>query len=144
VKVDAIRLALGFLGATVLLVLGVRTVWSAFRVRAGGETEAEVASPRRAFLTALAATASNPLTIVSWAAVFAGASVAGAVEGSLETAVLLIGIGLGTLCWKSGLTAVVAVTRRCAGQRTLAFVDVASGLGLAGFGAVLGVRAVHD
>ena len=46
---------------------------SAFRVRLGGESLDEVASPRRAFATALAATASNPLTIASWAAIFAAA-----------------------------------------------------------------------
>ena len=34
----------------------------------------EVATPRRAFATALGATASNPLTIASWAAVFAAAA----------------------------------------------------------------------
>ena len=36
-----------------------------------------------AFVTALAATASNPLTIASWAAVFAAASTAGADSGAL-------------------------------------------------------------
>src|SRR5204863_8839325 len=68
--IDALRLALGLVGAAVLAVLGARTLWSAFRVRLGGEAEDEVASPRRAFATSLAATASNPLTIASWAAIF--------------------------------------------------------------------------
>jgi len=61
----------------VLVYLGSRTLLAAFRVRAGLEAAEEVASPRRAFLTALGATASNPLTIASWAAVFAAASSAG-------------------------------------------------------------------
>ena len=65
------------LGAVVLVALGARTLWSAFRVRLGGEADSEVATPRRAFATSLAATASNPLTIASWAAVFAAASTAG-------------------------------------------------------------------
>ena len=71
------RPILGILGAAVIAVLGFRTLWSAFRVRTGGEMEAEVRSPRRAFLTSLAATASNPTTIGSWAAIFAAASAAG-------------------------------------------------------------------
>ena len=50
-----------------------RTLRDAFRVRLGAETDDEVASPRRAFATSAAATASNPLTIASWAAVFAAA-----------------------------------------------------------------------
>src|SRR3954462_4695487 len=69
--IDPLRLAFGILGAVVLAVIGGRTLWSAFRVRTGGESLDEVASPRRAFATALAATASNPLTIASWAAIFA-------------------------------------------------------------------------
>src|SRR5690349_15238556 len=51
-----LRLGAGVAGALVLAILGVRTLWSAFRVRMGGEATAEVASPRRAFLTTLAAT----------------------------------------------------------------------------------------
>ena len=66
-----LRVVLGLVGAAVLIVFGARTLWSAFRVRLGGEAAAEVATPRRAFLTSLAGTASNPLTIASWAAIFA-------------------------------------------------------------------------
>ena len=73
------------MGAAVLVALGLRTLWSAFRVRLGGEHDDEVATPRKAFLTSLAATASNPLTIASWAAVFAAASTAGAADSSATT-----------------------------------------------------------
>ena len=75
---EPVRLALGLIGAAVLVGLGARTLYSAFRVRLGGELDAEVATPRRAFLTSLAGAASNPLTIASWAAIFAAASAAGA------------------------------------------------------------------
>src|SRR3954469_10272635 len=56
--VDALRLGLGLTGAAVIAVLGARTLWSAFRVRLGGEAHEEVSSARRAFATSLAATAS--------------------------------------------------------------------------------------
>ena len=72
--IDPLRTTLSLLGAAVLLFLGIRTLRDAFRVRLGAETEFEVASPRRAFATSAAATASNPLTIASWGAVFAAAS----------------------------------------------------------------------
>jgi putative LysE/RhtB family amino acid efflux pump len=76
-----------------LAVLGLKTLWSAFRVRLGGESEEEeVASPGRAFLTSLAATASNPATILSWAAVFAAAS---SIDGTAETLLLCLGVGCG-------------------------------------------------
>src|SRR4051812_9345146 len=98
-SIEPLRPAVGVLGAVVVGVLGVRTLWSAFRVRTGGESLDEVASPRRAFATALAATASNPLTIASWAAVFAAASTAGAVaaSGGAGAPLLLAGVGTGSM-----------------------------------------------
>ena len=53
--VGPLRLILGAVGALVLISLGVRTLYSAWRVRAGGEFVAESATARRAFLTALGA-----------------------------------------------------------------------------------------
>src|SRR5207245_9752498 len=47
-QIDAVRLALGIVGACLLAAIGVRTLHSAFRVRLGGEADEEVASPRRA------------------------------------------------------------------------------------------------
>src|SRR4051794_16239832 len=79
--IDAIRTALGLVGAIVLVCLGVKTLYSAFRVRSGLEAAEEVASPKKAFLTSLGATASNPLTIASWAAIFAAASTASVASG---------------------------------------------------------------
>ena len=69
---------LGLLGAAVLVLLGARTLRNAFRIRLGEASES--VSPRRGFLTALSATASNPLTIASWAAIFSAASAAGAAD----------------------------------------------------------------
>jgi len=138
-----LRLAAGVLGVVVLTVLGVRTLWSAFRVRLGGETHEEVASPRRAFVPALGAPASNPLTIASWAAVFAAASTAGASAhgGSL---LLLAGVGLGSMSWMTLLAAGVASARRLIGDRLLRAVDVLAGAGLLAFAAALGVRTLHE
>ena len=141
--IDPLRIAFGGIGAAVLLVLGARTLWSAFRVRTGGEAVEEVASARRAFATALAATASNPLTIASWAAVFAAASTAGAAEQG-GTAVLLTGVGLGSLSWMCVLTGGVALARRALGPRALRVVDALSGAGLVGFGGVLAWRTLRD
>jgi hypothetical protein len=47
-----------------LAAIGLRTLWPAFGLGIGSETEEGVATPGRALRTALAATASNPLTIV--------------------------------------------------------------------------------
>jgi putative LysE/RhtB family amino acid efflux pump len=136
--IGPLRIVLGFVGGAVLLVLGARTLWTAFRVRAGGEVEAEVASPRKAFATALAGTASNPLTIASWAAVFAAASAGGAASSPIA---LVAGVGLGSLAWMTGLATGIAAARRAIGTRAIALADAIAGLGLIGFGAVLTLRA---
>jgi putative LysE/RhtB family amino acid efflux pump len=141
---EPLRLAAGLVGALVLAVLGARTLWSAFRVRMGAEDPAEVASPGRAFVTALGATASNPLTIASWAAVFAAASTAGAAAGAIGTAALLAGVCLGSLAWMTLLAGAVSAARRLAGERVLRAVDGLAGAGLVAFGGLLAVRTLHD
>jgi putative LysE/RhtB family amino acid efflux pump len=141
-QIDPVRLALGIVGACVLAAIGLRTLHSAFRVRLGGESNDEVASPRRAFLTSLGATASNPLTIASWAAAFSAASTA-ALAGSAPTAVVLVaGVGTGTLTWFTFLSGTLAVARRRVGPRLVAGVDVVSGLAILGFAGLLGWRTI--
>jgi putative LysE/RhtB family amino acid efflux pump len=127
----------------VLVFLGVRTLVSAFRVRLGGEADEEVATPARAFATALGATASNPLTIASWAAIFTAAGAAGAAHGG-EVAVLLAGVGIGSMTWMAILATGVSVARRWVGDRTLRAVDVIAGAGLLGFGGLLAYRTLDD
>src|SRR3954471_3435576 len=141
--IDPLRVAFGILGAVVLVVLGLRTLWSAFRVRTGGESMDEVASPRRAFATALAATASNPLTIASWAAIFAAASTAGAIAGG-GTIPLLLGVGLGSMSWMALLTGGVALARHGVGERFVRAVDVLAGAGLVAFGGALAWHTLQD
>jgi putative LysE/RhtB family amino acid efflux pump len=138
--IEPLRLAFGVLGAVVLAVIGARTLWSAFRIRMGGESSEELATPRAAFVTALGATASNPLTIASWAAVFAAASTAGAGGG----VALLAGVGLGSLTMMSLLAGGVSVARRWVGPRMLRTVDGVAGVGVLGFGALLAYRTVRD
>ena len=142
--IDALRLALGVVGAVVLVVLGARTLWSAFRVRLGGESLQEVATPGRAFATSLAATASNPLTIASWAAVFAAASTASVASSGADTAALLAGVGLGSLTWVTVLACIAALAGRYVGDRVLRVVDGVSGAGLIGFGGLLAWRSADD
>lgn len=135
---DPLRVVAGLAGAVVLVALGVRTFLSALRVRHGLEVDDEVASPRRAFLTAVVATASNPSTIVSWAAIFGAASSA----TSARPVPLVVGVGLGSLTWVLVLAAAVAVVRRAVGPRTVALADGVAGLGLCTFGGVLGWRTL--
>jgi threonine/homoserine/homoserine lactone efflux protein len=146
-EIDALRLGLGAAGAVVLAAIGARTLWAAFRVRLGGEAPEEVTGPGRAFATAVAATASNPLTIATWAAIFAAASTAsvGAAADSPATVVLLLGgVALGTLIAFSALSLLVTLVRARFGARLLGIVDAVAGAGLLGFAGLLGWRTAHD
>ncbi|MHB8294558.1 MAG: LysE family transporter [Acidimicrobiales bacterium] len=139
-----LRLALGLLGAGVLVGLGARTMWSALRIRQGMETPGEVSSLGRAFLTALVATASNPLTIASWAAIFTASSTAHIAAGTSGAIVFLVGVGAGSLAWFTVLSGLAIVARRRLGSGAIRWIDVASGLGLVGFGGLLGWRSVRS
>ncbi|MEA2278010.1 MAG: hypothetical protein QOC78_2970 [Solirubrobacteraceae bacterium] len=142
---EPVRIALGLVGAAVLIGLGARTLYGAFRIRHGGEVRADVATPRRAFLTALAGTASNPATIASWAAIFAAASAAGAADSAAGAVLLVAGVGAGSLAWVTLLATGVAIARRSAGDRAMRLADAVAGLGLLGFGGALAYGAVrHD
>ena len=146
-EMDALRVAFGLTGALVLGLIGTRTLWAAFRVRLGGEAPEEVASPRRAFATAVAATASNPLTIATWAAIFTAASAAavGDAATSVDGAALMLGgVALGTLTAFTALSLLVAAVRTRFGPRLLSTVDVVAGTGLLGFAGLIGWRAVHE
>jgi putative LysE/RhtB family amino acid efflux pump len=144
-EIAPVRLGLGVVGAVVLIALGARSLHAAFRVRLGVEATFDVAGPRRAFLTSLGATASNPATIVSWAAIFAGASAAGAAGTSASAVALVAGVGLGSLCWVTVLACAVAVVRRAVGERAARAADAVAGIGLIGFGGAVGYSTLrHD
>ncbi len=137
--VDPVRVVLGVVGAGVLVWLGARTLVAAWTVRAGFDGAA-AASPYTAFRTSLGATASNPATIVSWAAIFAAAS------ATSDTAAvpLVAGVGLGSLTWVGLLAVVTALVRRAVGVRAVRLADGVAGVGLVAFGGVLGWRTLHD
>jgi putative LysE/RhtB family amino acid efflux pump len=137
-SIAPLKTSLALLGAAVLLMLGVRTLRDAFRARIAADDRVEVASPRRAFVTSLAATASNPSTIASWAAIFAAASTSGATD---TPALLVFGVGLGSLCWVTLLAAGTATARRAVGGRAVRIADTVAGVGLLVFGVALAAQA---
>ena len=124
----------GVIGAGFLAYLGAMTLWGAFRIRLGGEVAEEVATPRRAFITSLAATASNPMTIASPAAIFTAASTADLVGSGFKASALVGGVAaVGTFAWFLSLSLGLSLARRRVGERLLVVVDVVSGVALLGF-----------
>lgn len=143
-SVEPLRIALGIAGAAFLTAIGLRTLRGAFRVRLGAEAPLEAATPKRAFLTSVACTASNPATIASWAAIFAAASGAGAVTGSAAAVLLIAGVAIGSLTWVTVLASAVAAARRGLGERASRVADSIAGVAMLGFGGALIYSTAHD
>jgi putative LysE/RhtB family amino acid efflux pump len=141
-EVDALRLTLGVLGALVIAAIGARTLWAAFSLEVHAEQGEAVLSPRRALRTALAATASNPLTVISWAAVFAAASTAEVASSGSATALMVGGVLVGSFAWMAILAAGLTLLRRRIGVRGLRLLDAVSGTGILLFAVVLGARTL--
>lgn len=143
-EVDALRVTFGLLGAAVLVVLGVRSLHHAARIRGGGETDDEVLTPPQAFRTTLVAMASNPQTIAYWAAVFTAASTSDVTTSTGPTVALLGAVGAGTLGWNVVQTGMFATVGRRLPDRAFGLIDALSGLGILAFGGVLGWKTLRD
>ena len=126
------RTALAFVGGVVLVWLAIRTI------RAHPASSAAAADDRpgmpAAFLSIYGMTMTNPMTILSFAGIFAGLGLAG--HGGTEAALLTIGVFLGSSLWWVGLTAVVGRLRSRVTPRALAWVNRVSGAVLLVFGAI--------
>lgn len=137
---DSISWWVGLAGALFLLCLGLKILLGRPAARAAE------AGPRRgslagAFATTLLLTLSNPLTIVSFLAVFASLGVAASgAPGAAATVVA--GVFLGSLAWQWGLVALAGLARRWMAAGLLIWVNRASGLLLLGFAAWLLWRAL--
>ncbi|APU14127.1 MULTISPECIES: LysE family transporter [Actinoalloteichus] len=139
-QLGGVRIVFGALGVAVLLVLGIRALRSALRDGPADPAVDGVSGVRPAFLTGLAATAANPLTILSWAAVFAAVSAAGTADGSGSSPILLVGVGIGTFCWFALLSVLVAGLGRFLGPRLRRTIDLVAACGLLVFAVVLAWR----
>jgi threonine/homoserine/homoserine lactone efflux protein len=141
-QVEGLRVGLGLLGAVVLVVLGMRTLHAAFRIRLGAEVDGEVVSPRAALWTGIIATASNPITILTWGAVFSGAAVAQVSNTSGSAWAFVIGIAAGSWIVHAILATIGSRLGSHIGERALRWTDIVSGSGLVLFGSGLGVRTL--
>ncbi len=123
---------LRLVGGLFLCYRGVKTALAAPATRptaAGGTTLA------RAYLSALALTLTNPLTILSFAAIFAGLGAGVRARGGYgATAMLVLGVFAGSALWWVILTGVVAALRARVTPRGLRWINRASGAAILVFG----------
>jgi threonine/homoserine/homoserine lactone efflux protein len=126
------RTVLAFAGGAFLVWLAIRTI----RTRpaaAAAETDARPGLAA-AYLSIYGLTMTNPMTILSFAGIFAGLGLGG--RGGPEAALLTIGVFLGSSLWWVLLTAVVGRLRERISGRALLWINRVSGTVLLAFGAV--------
>lgn len=117
-------------GGIFLCYLGVKTALAAPAARSAAAGGANMA---RAYASALALTLTNPLTILSFAAIFAGLG-AGSGGGYEAPALLVLGVFAGSALWWVILTSVVAALRARVTPRGLRWINRASGAIILSFG----------
>jgi threonine/homoserine/homoserine lactone efflux protein len=125
------RLVLGLVGGLFLLVLGWRTVTSRPDAVAVADERPGLLG---AFLSIFGLTMTNPMTIISFAAIFAGLGVVG--RGGVDAALLTLGVFCGSMSWWLILTTVVSALRARVTVRALTWVNRVSGVVLLGFAIV--------
>jgi putative LysE/RhtB family amino acid efflux pump len=138
--IDGVRTIAGLAGAATLVVLGVLVLRSVRGIDVDAPGRDRATSPSRALGISIVATAANPTTIASWAAIFAAAGVAASVDEFTEAARLVVGVGAGSASWFALLVTLAATTGRRIGRRALQAIDVASGTALVAFGIALALR----
>jgi threonine/homoserine/homoserine lactone efflux protein len=84
------------------------------------------------------------MTIASWAAIFAAASAASLATTPAAAALLVLGVGVGSMAWFSILSLGMGRLGRRVPERGLRVADGAAGIGLIGFGAALAYGEMHQ
>ena len=121
------------------LVGGMFLLWLAWQTARAEPTEPATTPERRgglagAYLSTLGLTLTNPMTILSFAALFAGLGIApGNVAGAAS---LTVGVFLGSAAWWVVLTVVVGALRSRVTRTWLGRINVVSGLVIGAFALV--------
>ena len=131
---------LGLAGGLFLCYLGVRTVTAPPVERAA--TTVESRSLLGAWSTTLALTLTNPMTILAFVAIFAGAGLT-ATSGEPFSALLLVaGVFLGSAAWWLLLSGGVSLLRGFVNARTLRWINWIAGVVVIAFGMIAILRGI--
>jgi threonine/homoserine/homoserine lactone efflux protein len=123
---------LRLIGGLFLCYLGIKTLLST-----PSEAETVAAAPAslaRAYLSVFALTLTNPITILSFAAVFAGLGVAESGGDYLSAGTLVLGVFVGSALWWLLLSGIVGLFRSRFTPRAMRWVNRLSGAVILGFG----------
>jgi threonine/homoserine/homoserine lactone efflux protein len=112
-------------GGIALLVIGVRTVLGAGVRRAAAAKEGSLLAE---YGSAVALTLANPQTILTFAAIFAGAGLVIAGGGWTGAAATTAGIAAGSMLWWVGLVTVVGLARHMLTPKAVTWVSRVAGV----------------
>ena len=135
------KMWLQLLGGAFLVYLGAHTFLSrpAEPTTPSGSTAADRAG---AYLTTFLLTLTNPMTILSFAAVFAGAGLGRIASGYVPAATIVLGVFAGSAFWWLLLSGASSAFRSRLGPRVLVWVNRISGGVITAFGAFSVSRAL--
>jgi threonine/homoserine/homoserine lactone efflux protein len=133
------QLWLGLAGGLFLCYLGVRTVMAPPAVQA---ITVESRGLLGAWSTTLALTLTNPMTILAFVAIFAGAGLATASGDTLAALLLVTGVFLGSAAWWLLLSGGVALLRAFVNAQTLRWINWIAGGVIVAFGVLAILRGM--
>jgi threonine/homoserine/homoserine lactone efflux protein len=133
------QLWLGLAGGLFLCYLGVRTVMAPPAVQA---ITVESRGLLGAWSTTLALTLTNPMTILAFVAIFAGAGLATASGNTLAALLLVTGVFLGSAAWWLLLSGGVALLRAFVNAQTLRWINWIAGGVIVAFGVLAILRGI--
>jgi threonine/homoserine/homoserine lactone efflux protein len=124
---------LGLLGGLFLCYLGVRTLWSKPAEQAAKATSTGLLG---SYSSTFLLTLTNPMTIISFAAIFSGLGIVNANQSHLSAAILVLGVFTGSATWWLVLSSLVSLFRaRLDNPGALRWINIISGLIILGVGA---------
>ena len=121
------------IGGLFLVYLGIKIVLTRPAERAAA---AEANSFFGAYASTLLLTLTNPLTILSFAAIFAGIGVAGASKSYLSATLVVLGVFAGSALWWCLLTSAISLLRRKLTPAWLLWINRISGSIITLFGVI--------
>lgn len=130
---------LGLVGGLFLCYLGVRTVLAK---PAANAAHAEARGVVSAYTSTLLLTITNPLTILAFAAIFAGAGLATGGGDGWSAALMVLGVFCGSATWWFLLSGGVALLRSRISTNVLLWVNRAAGIMIIVFGVLAVIRVV--
>jgi threonine/homoserine/homoserine lactone efflux protein len=130
---------LGIIGGSVLVILAVRSLLAVVRLDGDAtpvarQDRGRLDSPVAAWASMVALTATNPATILSFAALFA--SIGAGTGGGGGALAVVVGVFTGSVAWWALLTGIIAGLRARMTPRVVRWLNIVSAALIGGFGVV--------